>query len=68
MTEKGKDAKPGDLIKIKTAKEDINGILIESYEPGVVLIKLESGYNIGVDRSNILDIKIIKKNKVVYAT
>jgi glutamyl-tRNA(Gln) amidotransferase subunit D len=59
--EKGKDAKPGDLIRIKTAKEEINGRMIESYEAGIVLIKLESGYNIGVNRDNILDIKVIKK-------
>jgi len=58
---KGKDANPGDLIEIKVAKETIKGILIESYEPGVVLVKLESGYNIGISRDNILDIKVIKK-------
>ena len=61
MTTKGKDANTGDLIKIKTAKEEIEGILLESHEVGVVLIKLKSGYNIGVDRSNILDIKVVKK-------
>jgi glutamyl-tRNA(Gln) amidotransferase subunit D len=61
MTEKGKNTEPGDKIRIKTAKEDIDGILIESYEPGVVLVKLDSGYNIGVDRSNILEIKLLKK-------
>lgn len=58
---KGKDANPGDLIRIKTAQEEIEGILIESYEPGVVLIKLTSGYNIGISRDNILDIKVVKK-------
>ena len=58
---KGADANPGDLIRIKTAKEDIEGILIESYEPGVVLIKLDSGYNIGISRDNILDMKVVKK-------
>lgn len=63
MTEKGKNANSGDRIRIKTAKEEIEGILLESHEAGVVLIKLESGYNIGIDRSNILDIKIIKKNE-----
>ena len=61
MTEKGKNANPGDKIRIKTAKENIEGILLESYEPGIVLVKLDSGYNIGIDRSNILDIKVLKK-------
>ena len=35
--------------------------MLESYEAGIVLVKLDSGYNIGIDRSNILDIKVIKK-------
>jgi glutamyl-tRNA(Gln) amidotransferase subunit D len=61
MTEKGKNAEIGDLIRIRLAKEEIEGILLESYEAGVVLIKLKNGYNMGLDRSNILDIKIIKK-------
>ncbi len=61
MTEKGKDANPGDLISIKTAKEEISGTLLESYEPGVVLVKLSSGYNIGISRDNILDISVVKK-------
>ncbi len=57
----GADANPGDLIRVKTAKEETEGILIESYEPGVVLVKLASGYNIGISRDNILDISILKK-------
>jgi len=60
---KGKDANAGDLIRVKTAKEEIEGILIESYEPGVVLVKLSSGYNIGISRDNILDIRVIKKTE-----
>ena len=64
--EKGKDANIGDRIRVKQAKEEIEGILLESYEPGIVLIKLDSGYNIGISRENILAIKVIKKfeNKV----
>ncbi|MEK6879585.1 MAG: Glu-tRNA(Gln) amidotransferase GatDE subunit D, partial [Nanoarchaeota archaeon] len=58
---KGKDANPGDLIRVKLAKEEIEGVLIESYEAGTLLIKLNSGYNIGISRDNILDIKILKK-------
>lgn len=61
MTIKGKNADVGDRIVIQTAKEDVSGIMLESHEAGVVLIKLDSGYNIGIDRSNILDIKVIKK-------
>jgi glutamyl-tRNA(Gln) amidotransferase subunit D len=59
--EKGKNANIGDRIRIKLAKEDIEGLLLESYEAGIVLVKLDSGYNIGVSRDNILDIKVLKK-------
>ncbi len=58
---KGKDASVGDRISIKTAKEETEGILLESHEAGIVLIKLDSGYNIGINRANILDIKVLKK-------
>jgi len=64
MTEKGKDANIGDLVKIKTAKEEIQGILLESPEAGVVLIKLDNGYNIGISRDNILEIKVVKKEAI----
>jgi len=59
--EKGKNANVGDRIRIKLAKEDVEGIMLDSYEAGVVLVKLDSGYNIGVSRDNILDIKVLKK-------
>jgi glutamyl-tRNA(Gln) amidotransferase subunit D len=59
--EKGKDAETGDRIRIKLAKEEIEGKLLESYEAGIVLLKLDSGYNMGISRDNILDIKVIKK-------
>jgi len=60
---KGADANVGDLIKVKLAKEEIEGMLLDSPEPGIVLVKLKSGYNVGVDRSNILDIKVVKKTE-----
>jgi len=59
--EKGKDIHVGDRILVKQAKEEIEGILLESHEAGIVLVKLNSGYNIGVDRSNILEMNVVKK-------
>lgn len=57
-----KKAEVGDevLLKTKNRKEE-KGILLESHEPGVLLLKLKSGYNIGVKRKDIKKIKIIKK-------
>jgi glutamyl-tRNA(Gln) amidotransferase subunit D len=61
MAEKTSSACVGDRVKITLPKEEIEGTLLESHEAGVVLIKLDSGYNIGVSRDNILGLKILKK-------
>ena len=61
MVEDNKGAYVGDRILVKLAKEEIEGILLESHELGVILVKLNSGYNIGIDRSNILGLKVLKK-------
>ncbi len=61
MTSKGADANPGDLIKVKTSKGDTEGILLESHEPGVILMKLNSGYNVGISREQIIGVKLIKR-------
>jgi len=54
------EAKPSDIVKINTVKEEIQGILLESSEPGIVLIKLKSGYNIGVKKEDITNIGVAK--------
>jgi len=48
------------LIKIKQGKEE-SGIVIESYEPGIILLKLNSGYNIGIKKRDIKSVKILEK-------
>jgi len=60
---KGKDAEVGDKIRIKTTKEEIGGVLLESHEPGVFLIKLGSGYNIGIKKEDVVEVKLIEKAK-----
>jgi len=56
---------PGDLVEVFLVKNSYKGIFLESpeSEKGIVLLKLESGYNIGISRKNILDIKILKRWK-----
>ncbi len=56
-------ASAGDYVRIGLAKRNIEGIVLESYEKDIVLLKLNSGYNIGIPRENILDIKILRKFK-----
>ena len=57
------DASSGDYVSIKTEKEEIRGTLLQSYEKNIVLIKLDSGYNIGIKEDEIKSIKILNKAK-----
>lgn len=54
---------PGDKIKVILSKREYTGILLETpkLERGIILIKLDSGYNIGLNKKDILDIKVMKK-------
>jgi len=58
-----KNYEAGDKVKIKTTKEEIGGILLESHESGVFLIKLESGYNIGIKKEDVIEVKLLEKAK-----
>lgn len=57
------NAKPGDYVEIHLSKIIYEGILIQNPEDekGVVLLKLDSGYNIGFNRKDILQIKLLRK-------
>jgi len=55
--------KAGDKVKISTVKEDIEGTALESSDPGIVLVKLKTGYNIGVKREDIHNIQVQRKEK-----
>ncbi len=55
------EVNPGDIVEIKTIKETIQGTLLESHEPGILLLKLKSGYNIGILKEDAHEIKLIKK-------
>lgn len=60
-------AKPGDLIEVHLGKLIYEGVLLESPESdkGILLLKLESGYNIGFNKKEIVEIKVLEilKNK-----
>ncbi len=51
----------GDYVSISTNEDEIKGTLLESYEKGIVLIKLDSGYNQGISKSDIKGIRILKR-------
>jgi glutamyl-tRNA(Gln) amidotransferase subunit D len=55
-------ANPGDRIKILLLKKEYEGILLESpEEAGIVLLKLDSGYNIGFNKKDIRETRVLKK-------
>jgi len=58
-----REISPGDKVRISTVKEDIEGVLVESHEPGLTLIKLKSGYNIGIKNEDITQIELIQEKK-----
>ena len=57
------EASPGDYVEISLIKKDYRGIFLEcpEDEKGIVLLKLDSGYNIGFKKKDILEIKVVKK-------
>ncbi len=59
------NAVPGDYVEIHLTKLIYEGILLEvpEAEKGIVLLKLDSGYNIGFHKKDILKIVVLRKAK-----
>lgn len=60
------DLKPeaGDIVLIKTVEEELKGILLPSQDEKIIMLKLDSGYNVGIEKKEIKSIKIIGKTKL----
>jgi glutamyl-tRNA(Gln) amidotransferase subunit D len=58
-------ASPGDYVEIHLGKVIYEGVLLEApeAEKGIVLLKLDSGYNIGFNKKDIIEIKLIEKEE-----
>jgi glutamyl-tRNA(Gln) amidotransferase subunit D len=54
---------PGDMVLLRLARREIEGRILESHDKEIVLLKLNTGYNIGINRENILDFKVLEKFK-----
>jgi hypothetical protein len=56
-------AKSGDYVEVSLVKKDYQGTLLEvpKDEKGIILLKLNSGYNLGFKKKDILDVKVLKK-------
>lgn len=53
------NASAGERVRIRLTQEEIDGVLLESPEPGIILLKLDSGYNVGIRKENILGSRIL---------
>ena len=58
-----KKPEPGDKVEVIINNKKEKGILLENHDPGVLLLKLDNGYNIGLKRENISNIKILDKKQ-----
>ncbi len=57
-----KAPEPGDKIKvILDNNKQEEGVLLESHDRGVLLLKLDNGYNIGLKKDDIVEIKVIER-------
>jgi glutamyl-tRNA(Gln) amidotransferase subunit D len=63
MTINNKDVSVGDKVKIITPKEEVEGTLLESSDSSLVLVKLKSGYNIGLTKEEIMNIELVSKKE-----
>jgi glutamyl-tRNA(Gln) amidotransferase subunit D len=59
------NAKTGDYVEVHLTTKIYEGILLQTpdLETGIILLKLDSGYNIGFNKKDILEIKFVKKIK-----
>jgi glutamyl-tRNA(Gln) amidotransferase subunit D len=58
-------AVPGDYVEVHLSRLIYEGVLLEApeAEKGIVLLKLDSGYNIGFNKKDVLKIDVLKKTK-----
>ena len=59
-----KKPEPGDLVEVKINDKIEKGKYLESHDRGVLLLKLDNGYNIGLKKEDISEIKVIEKTEI----
>ncbi len=57
--------KPGDEVSIVTRDDTFSGVLMPTpeYQRGIVVLKLDSGYNIGIDEKSISSMELLARHK-----
>ena len=51
----------GDRIEVSINRKKQEGILLDSHDRGILLLKLDNGYNIGLKKEDISEIKVLKR-------
>ena len=59
-----KNPMPGDKVQVVTKKGDEEGVLLESHEAGILLLKLKTGYNIGIKKEDIKGVNVMEKAEI----
>jgi glutamyl-tRNA(Gln) amidotransferase subunit D len=54
----------GDRVKIRTRGRSWEGYVLESHDSEIILLKLASGYNIGIREGDVLDAKVLAHDSV----
>jgi len=63
MKKQFKKPESGDLVEVSINDKIERGKYLESHDLGVVLLKLSSGYNIGLKKEDISEIKVIEHSE-----
>ena len=50
-----------DFVVVKTGEQTFQGLLMPGSDEKKVILKLKSGYNIGIAKSKIKGMKVVKK-------
>ncbi len=59
-----KKIQTGSKVSLKLKNGSVEeGILLESHEAGIFLLKLKSGYNIGIKKKDVKSVKVLEKLK-----
>lgn len=53
----------GKKVRVSLEKQEFQGLMLETYDPSIILLKLKSGYNIGIEKSKIKVIAEIKEKQ-----
>lgn len=51
----------GDYVKLRLAKREVEGHVLEGQDGSILLLKLNSGYNIGIPREHVLAGRVLRK-------